>query len=81
MEDGPVSHSWRMCVVSHRYGGLGGGGMKVVVVKRERQMRKIWSHVFPSAGEDTDDSLSHHLPGAQLWVGSSRNWSVFRGRN
>ena len=28
-------------------------------------------------GEGTDDTRSHHLPGAQFWIGSSRNWSVF----
>ena len=27
--------------------------------------------------EDIDDIQSHHILGAQLWVGSSRNWSVF----
>ena len=31
-------------------------------------------------GEYTDYTRSHHHPGAQFWVGSSRNWSVFRER-
>ena len=28
-------------------------------------------------GEYTDYTQSYHHPGAQFWVGSSRNWSVF----
>ena len=32
MEGGRVNHSWCMGVVSHRYGGLGGGRMVVVGV-------------------------------------------------
>ena len=35
---------------------------------------------FLSAGEYNGDTRSHHYPGAQLWVGSSRIWSVFLGR-
>ena len=31
-------------------------------------------------GEYADYTRSHHHPGAQLWVGSSRNWSVFLER-
>ena len=31
-------------------------------------------------GEYTDYTRSHHHPGAQFWVGSSRNWSVFLER-
>ena len=31
-------------------------------------------------GEYTDYSQSQHHPGAQFWVGSSRNWSVFLER-
>ena len=31
-------------------------------------------------GEDTGDIRSHHLPGVKLWLGSSRNWSVFQRR-
>ena len=31
-------------------------------------------------GEYTDYTLSHLHPGAQFWVGSSRNWSVFLER-
>ena len=32
------------------------------------------------SGEYTDYTRSHHHPGAQFWVGSSRNWSVFLER-
>ena len=32
---------------------------------------------FPSARGYTDDARSYRLPGAQLYVGSSQNWSVF----
>ena len=31
---------------------------------------------FQSVWEYTDYTRSHHHPGAQFWVGSSRNWSV-----
>ena len=31
-------------------------------------------------GEYTDYTRSYHHPGAQFWVGSSRNWSVFLER-
>ena len=50
------------------------------------KVRRGWSHVGRCRstshvqGEDTDDTRSHHLPGVQLWVGSSLNWSVFQGR-
>ena len=85
VEGGRVSHSWCMGVVTHGYGVLGGGsdgvggwyacGTKLVggVACRERPEH------FPSARRCNDDSQSHRHPGAQLWVGSSLNWSVFRG--
>ena len=31
-------------------------------------------------GEYTDYTRSYHHPGAQFWVGSSRNWPVFLER-
>ena len=31
-------------------------------------------------GDNTGDTRSHRLPGAQLLVGSSENWSVFQER-
>ena len=34
----------------------------------------------PVRDEDTGDTRSHRLPGAQLWVGPSRNCSVFLER-
>ena len=33
MEGGRVNHSWRMGVVSHKYGGLGGSGMEEIIGK------------------------------------------------
>ena len=45
-----------------------------------------WSHIGKCRSisrvrrEYTDDARSHHLLGAKLWVGSSRNWSVFLER-
>ena len=35
---------------------------------------------FQSVWEYTDYTRSHHHPGAQFLVGSSRNWSVFLER-
>ena len=42
-----------------------------------------WSHVdrcreIGVRCEDPDDTRSYRLPGAQLWVGSSGNWTVCR---
>ena len=31
-------------------------------------------------GERTSETRLHRLPLAQVWEGSSRNWSVYRGR-
>ena len=48
--------------------------------------RRYWSHVgghrntCSVRGVDTDDIRPHSLTIAQLWVGSSENWSVSRGR-
>ena len=41
--------------------------------------QKILEH-FLSVRRCTDDARSHHRPGAQLWVGSSRNWSILLRR-
>ena len=38
-------------------------------------MSEILEH-FPGARQHTDDTRSHRLPVAQLWVGSRRNWPV-----
>ena len=63
-----------------------GTGMEVMVVMHAGQSHKDWSHVrrsqrtFRVRGGDTADTRSRCLLGAQLWVGSSQNWSVFRGR-
>ena len=60
--------------------------MKVVAGKHPGQGQEDLSYfgrctsTSQVRGGDSDDARSHHLPGAQLWVGSSRNWSVFRGR-
>ena len=42
------------------------------------ECREIPEH-FPSAKWYIDDTRSHRIPGAQLWIGSSRKWSVFGG--
>ena len=48
--------------------------------------RRDWSYVwrcrstFRMRDGDTDDIRWHHLLCENLWVGSSRNWSVYRGR-
>ena len=41
--------------------------------------RKCWS-ISRVCGEYTDYTRSYHHPGAQFWVGSSRNRSVFPER-
>ena len=70
-----VSNSLCMCVGSH--------GMEVVDGMHAGQSQVGWSHVRRCCitslvrGEDTFDTRSHHLPGAQIWVELSRNWSVF----
>ena len=57
-----------MEVVVGRHAGQSQGGL----VARRGMLNTSWVR-----GEDT---RSHRLPGVQLWVGSSQNWSVFRGR-
>ena len=68
-----------MCVVSHGYGELGGDkdgwyacGTKPMVLAMCRGMPEH----FRSVRRYTDDIRSHCRPCAQLWVGSSRNWSA-----
>ena len=75
-----------MCVVGHGYGELGGvrnggGGYYACGTKTEGCVacREIKKH-SQVLSVDTDDTQSHRLPGTRLWVGSSRNWSVFLGR-
>ena len=58
--------------------------MEVVVdLRHARQSEDGLSHVGCCQStsrvqcEDTDDSRSHRLPGAKLWIGLNRNWSVF----
>ena len=83
---GQVSHGWCMCVVSHGYGWFGGAGIEMVDSMYAGQSQGGWSHVGTCQStsrvrrEDTDDTRSHHRPGAQLWVGSSRNRLVFLER-
>ena len=45
----------------------------LVVCRKCRRISRV-------CGEYTDYNRSHHHPGAQFWVGSSRNWSVFLER-
>ena len=69
-------------VVSHGFGGLGGAGMEVLDGIHAGQSQGGLSHVerCRSTFRVQGDTRSHRLAGAQLWVGSSRNWSVFFGR-
>ena len=68
-----------MCVVGHCYGVFGGAGMMVVDGMHAGQSQGGLSH-FPSVRRYTGDTRSHRCPGAQLWVGLSRNLSVFMER-
>ena len=77
----------RMFLVGHGYDGFGVGvQMKVVDGMHAGQSQEGWSYVWlclstlQVQSENTDDFWSHCLPGAQLMVGSSWNWSVFLGR-
>ena len=60
--------------------------MEVVDDVHEDKAKRDWSHVGRCRSisrvrsEDTNDIPSHRLPGAQLWIGSSQNCLVFRGR-
>ena len=83
VERGRVSHSRCMCVVSYAFGGLGGGrdggGGSYAYGRKSRLLiacREMSEH-FLSARYCTDGTRSHHHSGVELWVGSSRNWSVF----
>ena len=83
MIGGRVSHNWCMSVVSHGYGGFGGVRIEVVDGMHAGRRQGAWSPVgrcrsiSKLQGEDTGDTRSQGLPGAQLWLGSSRNWSFF----
>ena len=63
-----------------------GEGMEVVVCRHARQSQEglvaypVTLEYFRVRGENINDIALNRLPGAQLWVLSSRNWSVFRGR-
>ena len=76
VEGGRVNHSWCMCVVVMAMVGWMGAGMELVLGKHAGQSRSI-SRVCV---EYTDYTWSYHHPGAQFWVGSSRNWPVFLER-
>ena len=86
VEGGRVSHSWCMCVVRHGCGGLGGGrdvgGDLCACGTKPGSCSHVWRclSIFRVRVEFTDYTRLHHHPGAQLWVGSSRNWSVFLER-
>ena len=77
-----------MGVVSNSYVGLGWEGMEMVVDKhaRQSQTKLVACQDVACQGssqvgsEDTDDSGSHHLPGAQFWVEQSQNWLAFQGK-
>ena len=64
--------------------GWVGAGMEVMVGKYADKARIGWPHVSrcrstsQERGEETDETQSHHLSGAQLRVGSGRKWSVIR---
>ena len=74
-----------MCVDSHGYCRSGGAGMEVVDGMHVGQnqglstCQEIRKHL-PNARFCTGDTRSHCRPDAQLWVGLSRNWSVFLER-
>ena len=75
-----------MCVVSHGYGGLGrvrdgGGGWQACETKPRRLIAcREMSERFLSTWRYTDGTRLHRCPGVQLWLRSSRNWSVFLER-
>ena len=86
MEGGRVSHSWCMCVVVMAMVGWMGAGMELVLGKHAGQSQVVGrmlgdAGAFPECvGNTPDYTRSYHHPGAQFWVGSSRNWSVFMKR-
>ena len=71
---------------SHGYGGWDGGRDGVGAWLARGTKPGGWSYVGRCrsisrvCGEYTDYTRSYHHPGAQFWVGSSRNWSVFLER-
>ena len=82
MEGGRVRHSWCMCVAVMAMVGWMEAGIELVLGKHMGQSKvvgRMWGDAgaFPACGEYAYYTRSHHHPGAQIWVGSSRNWSVF----
>ena len=62
-----------------------GAGMELVLGRHAGQSQVFCrmsgdAGAFPECGEYTDYTRWYHHPGAQFWVGSSRNWSVFQKR-
>ena len=68
-----------MGVVSRTYGELDGAGMEVVAGKYAGQSQEglVVCREMPEC--DVKTLVTPDLPGAQLWVGWNRNWSVYRG--
>ena len=77
VEGGRVSHSWCMCVVVMAMVGWMGQGWNWCLVGMQDKARglvacqKMTEYIL-SVRWLTGDSRSHHHPGAQFWVGSSR---------
>ena len=44
------------------------------------KVRRDWSNVGASQLQDDDTDDCVIIPGEQLWVGLSQNWSIFQGR-
>ena len=55
-------------------------GQSQVVGRMSGDAGAFLESVGKECGVYTDYTRSHHHPGAQFWVGSSRNWSVFLKR-
>ena len=71
MEGVRANNSLCMGVVSHSYDGFGGEHGWRWWLARLPDNAKRCSSTSLVQREDTDDTRLHHLPGAQLWVGSS----------
>ena len=86
VEGGRVNHSWCIGIVGHSHGMLDEAGMEMVVGEHVGQSQQVWSHVgicrctSRVRDEESDDARSHRLPGAQLLVWLSQNFSIFWGR-
>ena len=81
MDGGRIRHRWCMCAVSHGYGRLGRVGMGVVYSMHAGQSQGV-GLMSRDAGAliECEEIKKHRRPCALLWVGSSRNWSVFLER-